>query len=67
MEEPLYNLSKNKRVKKEGLEAEYGLVGEFNFHHLDGMYSFCTDDKGNVFHLRADTLVEVVGNIQVDK
>lgn len=33
---------------------------EYNFHHIDGMYSYCTDDAGNVVHLRAWTEVEVI-------
>lgn len=33
---------------------------EFNFSHVDGMYSYCTDDEGNVVHLKATTEVEVV-------
>lgn len=63
MKELLYNLGRNKRIKIEGLKSDKGLIGEFNFHHVDGMYSLCTDDEGNTFHLKADTLVEVVGNL----
>ena len=33
---------------------------ELNFHHIDGMYSYCTDDKGQVCHIAAFTDVEVV-------
>ena len=32
---------------------------EVNFHHIDGMYSYCTDDKGEVIHLAAWTDVEI--------
>jgi hypothetical protein len=32
----------------------------FKFHHIDGMYSYCTDKDGNVVHLAAWTEVEVV-------
>lgn len=32
----------------------------FNFHHIDGMYSYCTNDKDEVFHLGASTEVEQV-------
>lgn len=33
---------------------------EYNFYHIDGMYSYCTDDDGNVVHLKAWTDVEIV-------
>jgi hypothetical protein len=29
------------------------------FHHLDGMYSVCTDEEGNVYHIGATEEVEV--------
>lgn len=31
------------------------------FGHVDGMYSFCTNDKGQIVHPAAWTEVEVVG------
>jgi len=31
-----------------------------DFHHVDGMYSYCTDKDGNVVHLAAWTEVEVI-------
>jgi len=64
MKEPLYNLKRNQRVKIEGLRIGGKLVEELNFHHIDGMYSYCTDDNDNVFHLRADTLVTVIGKLK---
>lgn len=30
------------------------------FHRVDGMYSYCTDSKGDVVHLAAFTEVEIV-------
>jgi hypothetical protein len=33
---------------------------EYNFKSIDGMYSYCTDDKGSVVHLQAWTEVEIV-------
>ena len=33
---------------------------EFNFHHIDGSYSYCTDDNGDVVHLTAWEEVTVV-------
>ena len=33
---------------------------EFYFHKVDGMYSFCKDVEGNIAHIPAWTLVEVL-------
>jgi len=33
---------------------------EVLFKRLDGMYSLCVDDKGNILHLKAWTEVEFV-------
>jgi hypothetical protein len=38
---------------------------ELNFKHLDGMYSYCTDDKDNVVHIAAFTEVTVKGKKDV--
>ena len=32
------------------------------FDHLDGMYSYCKDQEGNVVHLAAWAEVEIVDN-----
>jgi hypothetical protein len=32
---------------------------ELNFKHLDGAYSYCTDDEGNVIHISAGSEVTV--------
>jgi hypothetical protein len=42
--------------------ASQGLaVGdELNFDHIDGMYSFCTTDDGDLVHPAAWTEVEIV-------
>lgn len=32
----------------------------YKLHNIDGMYSYCTDDKGNVYHFAAWTDVETV-------
>ena len=33
---------------------------EVFFHHVDGMYSFCSDRECNTVHLKAWTEVEIV-------
>ena len=48
----LYDVPRNTRIV---LEDET----ELNFSHIDGMYSFCTDDAGNVVHLAAWTEVSI--------
>ncbi len=40
---------------------------EYNFHHIDGMYSYCTDDDNNVVHLKAWTEVELVSDEQQEE
>jgi hypothetical protein len=48
----LYDVPRNSTiVLKDGLEL--------NFHHIDGMYSVCTDDEGNVYHIGATEEVKV--------
>jgi hypothetical protein len=51
----LYDVPRNSRIAIED-------GSEFNFHHIDGMYSFCTDDSGNVVHLAAWTEVTICEN-----
>lgn len=48
----LFDLPRNTRIKLESGD-------EINFHHIDGMYSYCTDDEGNVVHLAAWTEAEI--------
>ena len=35
------------------LNEEDGDYHIFKFHHIDGMYSYCTDQYGNVCHYKA--------------
>lgn len=52
----LYDVPRNTRiVVKDSDGNPYPLA----FHHLDGMYSYCKDDAGNVVHLAAWTEVEI--------
>lgn len=55
----LYEVPRNTRCRM--LYRTNGPAFEFNFHHIDGAYSFCTTDEGDIFHLSASTPVEVVG------
>ncbi len=47
----LYDVPRNTRVRVDGEVV--------NFHHIDGMYSYCTTNSGDVVHLAAWTDVEV--------
>jgi hypothetical protein len=49
----LYNVPRDSPIK---LNDDIVL----KFHHLDGMYSFCTDESGKVYHIAAWEDVEVV-------
>ena len=55
----LYNVPDNSRIEvvynTEPLKKE-----ELNFKHLDGMYSFCTRDNGEVVHLAGWTEVKII-------
>ena len=48
----LYNVPRNSTiVLKDGLELK--------FHHIDGMYSVCTDENNEIYHLATWEEVEV--------
>ena len=49
----LYNVPRNSMIVLSG-----GLV--LKFHHIDGMYSVCTDESGDVYHIDAAADVEVL-------
>lgn len=48
----LYNVPRNTTIR----------LGETElfFHHVDGMYSYCTTQDGDIAHLAAWTEVEIV-------
>ena len=62
----LYNVPRNSRIKVVGdikvppasPTVEEGEI--LNFRSIDGMYSHCTRDNGEVVHLVAWTEVEIV-------
>lgn len=62
----LYEVPRNSWVKpisetKAPPGARTVLVGEkVKFHHIDGMYSYCHDEKHNVVHLLAWQEVEII-------
>ena len=39
---------------------EINIGDELNFSHIDGMYSYCTTDNGQVVHLVAWAEVEIL-------
>jgi hypothetical protein len=49
----LYNVPRDSMIK-----LDVGIV--LKFHHIDGMYSVCTDENGKVYHIAAWEEVEVV-------
>jgi hypothetical protein len=63
----LYNLERgtwfkivDKKVKVPVSHQELNTEEAFKFHHIDGMYSYCTDKDDNVVHLAAWTEVEEI-------
>ena len=51
----LYEIPRESKVKIEDILL--------TFHRLDGAYSYCTTDKGEVVHLSASTPLEKDGDI----
>lgn len=56
----LYEVPNNTRIVVPVEGVDYELM----FHHIDGMYSYCTDAAGNVVHLAAWTEVNIKEEIQ---
>lgn len=62
----LYEVPRNTKIRvmektstpPGGIPGEDG--GVYKFMHIDGMYSYCVDDKNRVVHLAAWTEVEIV-------
>ena len=62
----LYEVPRNSRIKiigdiKVPISSPQLIEGqELNFRNIDGMYSYCTTDNGDVVHLVAWAEVEVI-------
>ena len=61
----LYNVPRNNRIKvivedKVPPPPPQTEGEELNFRSVDGMYSYCTRDNGEVVHLAAWTEVEII-------
>lgn len=55
----LYEVPRNTRIRLIG--KDHAMRGiELNFERIDGAYSICTDDSGNIGHLSAFADVEIV-------
>jgi hypothetical protein len=48
------------RVLDEEYKKDNGKYLEVKFHHLDGAYSYCTDENGSAINLAAWTPVEII-------
>jgi len=51
-------MDKKVRVPPFAPPVETGTI--LNFHHLDGMYSYNTDEDGNVVHIVAWSKVQII-------
>lgn len=56
----LYQIPKGSRVYLGRLEADDG-SNFVIFHHIDGMYSYCTTENGHTTHLSANTELKSKG------
>ena len=63
----LYDVPNNSRIGVLHLGLKYEESGErieeLDFYHVDGMYSYCKDDKGNVIHLSCTSEVEILHSL----
>jgi len=54
----LYEAPRNSKIV---VKTDNGIEHVLNFHHIDGMYSYCTTNNGEVVHLAAWEEVVVLG------
>ena len=57
----LYEIPKGSRIKEPCSDNSDYII----FHHLDGMYSYCTTEKGGVIHLSANLPVKKIEDYYV--
>lgn len=57
----LYELPRGQNIKIDDVECSDGST-YIIFHHIDGMYSYCTTEKGGVIHVSASTELVKVNN-----
>ena len=55
----LYDLPRDDEVGTKIYTDVYNEEAYVRFHHLDGMYSYCTVDGGGVAHIAASAPIEV--------
>jgi antirestriction protein len=61
----LYDVPRNSKIRvlqeQQGPPGVEGFIeGEtLIFHHIDGMYSVCTDETGDIYHISASEEVEI--------
>lgn len=54
---PLYELKQNSPLR---VFTEDGAADLATFHHIDGIYSYCTTSDGEAFHLSATTPMKFI-------
>ena len=54
----LYEVPRNSEIRIQTDDGPMTLL----FHHIDGLFSYCTDPLGNVVHVSALTEVTVIGD-----
>ncbi len=52
----LYDIDRGAKIFEDVSDGSTFII----FDHLDGMYSYCTTEKGGVIHLQGGTPLEVV-------